>query len=494
MSFADDQLTPEETLVAECIENFRTRRARGEHPDPETYRDQLPGCFEDFLDVLAVETVLDEALTVPKELRLPQEFGPYTLESELGRGSSGVVYEALDRATGEQVAIKVMRAGFDTDPLARERFLREAQACQKVNHTNVVEILAAGEHDTRPYYAMTLIRGSSLSDLGRRGDMPAPPALCRGLAGIAAALHTMHRVGIVHRDVKPSNIVVEPEGRMVLTDFGLARMDIASTLTRTGSSLGTPLYMSPEQMMSRREDVDGRSDVYGLGATLYEALTGSPPFEADDYRSLVPKILSERPAPPWIVEPKAPRDCGRIALKCLEKDPRDRYQDAQALQSDLMAFVDGKPVRGGPVSSPKRVVRAAGRHPVLSLVAVAAALVIVLLLTVFNEPDPAYLDVRMRRPAKAQLFVDGESMSIEGYAGGIAGLEGLELSPGTHTLRCVADGYVDFEDTFEVQAGRTQSYLITMEMTLESLRDISRRMRSEGRDDDGGDPENPDDG
>ncbi len=376
-----EAMSADEARVARCLEDYRVRRAHGEYPDPESYRDELVGCFDEFLDLVTAESFLDEALTVPQEFRLPRAFGPYSLERELGRGSSGVVYEAKDTRTDDCVALKVMRAGFDTDPHARERFLREARACQQVNHLNVVDIHAAGEIEARPYYAMTLIRGESLSAMVRRGARVEPRRLCRGLAGVAAALAAMHERGIVHRDVKPSNIIVEKAGRMVLADFGLARMDIASTLTRTGSSLGTPLYMSPEQMMSKREEVDGRSDVYGLGAALYEALTGRPPFEADDYRTLVPKIITERPTSPSKLDEAIPRSCSRIVLKCLEKDPRDRYVDAKEVHDDLMAFVDGRPVRGRPVTPLKRGLRTLQRHPIMTGVATLLGVGIILMLT-----------------------------------------------------------------------------------------------------------------
>ncbi|MDJ0974554.1 MAG: serine/threonine-protein kinase [Planctomycetota bacterium] len=485
---AGEPVSADEARVAACIEDYRRRRALGEHPNPESYRAELSGCFDDFLDVLTAESFFDEALTVPREFRLPRAFGHYTLERELGRGSAGVVYEALDTHRNERVALKVMRAGFDTDAHARERFLREARACQQVNHLNVVEIYAAGEIEERPYYAMTLIHGETLSDRVRHGEPIAPKRLCRGLAGVAAALTTMHEVGIVHRDVKPSNIIVEKGGRMVLADFGLARMDIASTLTRTGSSLGTPLYMSPEQMMSKREEVDGRSDVYGLGAAMYEALTGRPPFEADDYRTLVPRIISERPLAPSKIDPQIPRSCSRIVLTCLEKDPRDRYANASRLHDDLMAFVDDRPVRGRPVTGVRRALRTLRRNPLPTGIAALALVVIALLWTLLKPaPPPAYLDVRLVRPQTALIFVNGIDMN-EGLEQGLRGLEGYELTPGEHTIRCEADGYIAFEDTFRAQAGQTVSYRVSMDMTPELLQEISKRFREQADE-----PEAPED-
>lgn len=473
-----DPITAEEAEVARCLEDYRAQRATGAHPDPAGYRESLGPAFEDFLDVLAAETFLDEALTVPREFQLPRPFGQYRLERELGRGSSGVVYEAVEAHSETPVALKVMRAAFDTDVNARERFLREAQACKQVTHPCIVEIISAGEIEGRPYYAMTLIRGSSLAALTRRGEAPDPIPLCSGLAGVASALALMHAHGIVHRDIKPSNIMVQADGHMVLADFGLARVELASTLTRTGSSLGTPLYMSPEQMMSRREEIDGRSDIYGLGATLYEALAGKPPFCAEEYRTLVPKILAERPLPPSSIAPGVPRDCSLVALKCLEKHPNDRYQTAKELADDLTAFVDGRPVRGRPVSGLGRSVRKARQHPLLVSVAVAAVILGTLLLTVFQPPPtPALLDIRLVRPTHAMIAVDGKALTVNGTATALAGLADYELEPGKHTIRCEAPGYFAFEDTFVARSGETRTYNISMDMTPALLQEISRKLR-----------------
>jgi len=234
--------------------------------------------------------------------------------------------------------------------------------------------------------------------------------------------------------------------------------------------------MSPEQMMSKREEVDGRSDVYGLGATLFEALTGRPPFVADDYRALVPKIVSERPVSTSSLEETVPRSCSRIVLKCLEKEPSDRYADARALHDDLMAFADGRPVRGRPVAGWRRAVRGLRNHPARTGAVAAVVLAGILLLTLWKPaPPPAFLDVRLVRPARAQIYVDGIEHGIEGYTGGIVGLAGLELTSGRHSLRCVAEGYVDFVDSFQAGAGRTVSYNVSMDMTPELLQEISRR-------------------
>ena len=355
-----------EARLAECFEEFRERRSRGEDVALESFRARLDGAYDEFVELVKTEALFDEALEVPEEFDLPRAFGRYTLLRELGRGSVGVVYEAYDEAAARKVAVKVLRSGFVSDASARQRFLREAKACEQIVHPNLVEIFDAGEAERRPYYTMTLVRGPTLSELIRSQDPPDPRTLCAGLAGVSSALEMLHENGIIHRDVKPSNIIVDEDGRMVLTDFGLVRLDTAATLTRTGNALGTPLYMSPEQMMGK--DVDGRVDIYALGATLYEGLVGEPPFAAEDYQHLVPKILAERPRAPHRSQVGPPLGSSRIALKCLEKDPRDRYASATELTRDLRAFAEGRPVRGRPLSPTRRAWRWVGRHPIPSAV------------------------------------------------------------------------------------------------------------------------------
>ena len=313
----------------------------------------------------------------PAEI-FPRPFGAYTLLRELGGGAMGVVYEAMHRDLGRKVALKVLRTGFDTEPLALERFRREARACAQIRHPNIVEIYEAGQAEGRPFYAMPILTGKSLAELVKERAVPEPRELCRGMAGIADALDTLHSAGIVHRDVKPANIMVSPDGKMILADFGLARTAASLALTQTGQTLGTPLYMSPEQVIGKKDEVDGRSDIYGLGVTLYEALSGRPPFKADGFHSLMRLILTERPKPLTAVAPDVPRECALIAMKAMEREKRDRYQTAAEMKRDLLAFVEGMPVSGRPVPAWRVFVRR-NRLPLFS----TAALLVVALVAAF---------------------------------------------------------------------------------------------------------------
>jgi hypothetical protein len=419
-------------VLAQCLEDYHRRRALGEHPGAADYRGRAGTFFDEFLQILAAESAIDEILAPPPEEALPRPFGPYTLLRELGRGAVGVVYEALHRDLGRRVALKVLRTGFDTEPSALERFRREARACAQVRHDHIVEIYEYGESQGRPYYSMTLIDGESLAHAVRHGRVPDPRTLFRGLAGIADGLEALHARGIVHRDVKPSNImIVHPGGRMVLADFGLARTASTLSLTRTGDALGTPLYMSPEQMLGKREDIDGRTDVYQLGATAYEALSGRPPFKTDDLHTLMRMVLAQRPEPLSAVAPSVPLAAEHVVMKALEKRREDRYPSAAALRDDMLAFVEGRDVAGRPVSAFR--LRLRRLRPWALPVAAAAALAVGYAAWVELRPDdPAYLSCTSVPPAE---------VAVDGASRGKTPLVELPLKPGPHRVALRVPGF-----------------------------------------------------
>ena len=421
-------------LLAECLEEYHRERARGEVPDLAQYRGRLGDLQEEFLELIAAETVIDEALEPPGDAPLPMAWGSYTLLREIARGAAGVVYEALHRKLGRKVALKVLRTGVDTDESARERFRREAQALAQVHHDNIVDIYEFGEVEGRPFYAMTLIQGPTLAGLVKRGQKPEPRAVCRGLAGVADALATLHAAGIIHRDVKPSNIMIDEHGRYMLADFGLARSAMSTTMTRTGDALGTPLYMSPEQMLGTRDGIEERTDVYGLGATLYELLTGRPPFKTDNLHALMRMVLKDRPTPPRTLEPGLPAGCSRIAMTCLEKEPRDRYPSALALKEDLLAFAEDRRVAARPLSRLQRGTRWVQERPAW---AAAAMVLIAFGVWMAAKPNPAHVSIQAS-PASvaAQVKIgDGAWVAVP--------VRGLELAPGAYKvkLRSQVEGF-----------------------------------------------------
>ena len=401
-----------ERLLADCLEDYHRAKARGEIPNVAVYRERLGGLYEEFFELLLAETAIDQALESASDQPLPQNWGEYLLLGELGRGGAGVVYEAMHRKLGRKVALKVLRTTIDSAKIARERFRREAQALAQLSHENIVEIFEYGEKDDRLYYAMSLVEGPSLSALIKSDQRPSPAEVCRGLAGIADALQALHDAGIIHRDVKPGNIMIAPDGRYQLADFGLARTELAESMTRTGDALGTPHYMSPEQILGDRDQIEARTDIYGLGATLYQMLAGQPPFKTDNFTALLRMVLSQRPEDPRSVSPDLPPGCSSIAMKCLEKEPRDRYADAAELAVDLRAFADGERVSGRPVTATRRGLRLIKRRPLMTALGVAAAVLIGFGLWHLARPAPlpeaSWVSVLVADNQPATVNIDGQ--------------------------------------------------------------------------------------
>jgi hypothetical protein len=427
--------------LADCLEDYHRRRALAERPRPEDYADRVGDRLDEFRRIVETEERVDAALgeAGSQATAFPRPFGEYTIVRELGRGAMGVVYEAVHRPLGRTVALKVLRTGIDSDPVALERFRREARACAQVRHPHIVEVYDAGEFDGQPFYSMAVLRGRALPEMaGTAAQLPID-ALLRGFAGVADALGALHRAGIVHRDVKPSNILVGEDGSMILSDFGLARTAHSERMTSTGQALGTPLYMSPEQMLGRASEIDGRADVYGLGAAMYEVFVGRPLFRFDDVSSAMRMILKEQPDRPRAHRPELPEALENIVLTCLEKRREDRYQDAGALRDDLLNLVEGRKVVGRPVSDVERGLRRARRFaPAIA----AGALVAAVGAWMWTHRDAT---VAVSCWPAARVAIDGVALgesSVEATVG-----------PGRHTLTLEQTGFAPRTESFDVAAG-----------------------------------------
>ncbi|MCK6490129.1 MAG: bifunctional serine/threonine-protein kinase/formylglycine-generating enzyme family protein [Planctomycetes bacterium] len=272
------------------------------------------------------------------------EWDGFTLGDLIGSGGMGEVYRALQHGTGRLVAFKVLPPAQERDPLRLARFANEARAAALVRHPQVVAVHAAGEHDARPWIAMELVTGGTLAEriAARRagGEGPFPPLAALDLARQAAqGLAAIHAARLVHRDLKPGNLLLDPARGLLVADFGLARFVDERSLTVTGSVLGTPHYLSPEQ--GRGQSGDARSDLYGLGCVLYELLTLRPPFDATSAEALVFQHNFAEPELPAQLNPDVPADLQAVCLTCLQKDPERRFADATALADDLQRLADG---------------------------------------------------------------------------------------------------------------------------------------------------------
>lgn len=281
---------------------------------------------------------------MPGSSPLPASFGDYELLEELGRGGMGIVYRAHQKSLDRIVAIKMLLRRDLATVADLARFRSEAEAAARLDHPGIVSIFEVGECAGHPFYSMRFIEGTTLAKQLASGPMPARDAAVI-LARVAEAVEVAHRRGVLHRDLKPSNILIDAAGAPHVTDFGLAkRMADDRDVTHTGAILGTPCYMSPEQAAGSRGDVGPSSDVWSLGAILYQTLTGRPPFQASNPMDTLLAVLESDPPLPRSLDPKVDRDLEIIALKSLQKPQDLRYVSAAALADDLRAYLAGEPV------------------------------------------------------------------------------------------------------------------------------------------------------
>jgi tetratricopeptide (TPR) repeat protein len=410
----DDDRDPVDVLA----EEFADRLRRGEFPSVSDYAAAHPEHAAELREVLPAVAQMELLKRVkhPVVKPIPDRLGDYRIVREIGRGGMGVVFEAVQESLGRSVALKILARHAQLDAKRRRRFLREAQAAAKLHHTNIVPVFGVGEHDGLPYYAMQLIPGVGLHALvhnwrkrtGRAaghaasesraravptvsGSRPVPlsePAddsasgssheidlrgpdpgdwafVARAGAQAAEALHYAHKHGVLHRDVKPGNLI--HDGEIVwVTDFGLAKLNESDGLTATGDILGTLQYIAPECLTG---DADPRSDVYGLGATLYELLTLEPPYPADSPGKLIKMIADTDPPAPRALNPAVPRDLETIVLKAMSREPRRRYATAREFADDLTAFLEDRPIRARRTGAAGRAWRWCRRNPAVAALA-----------------------------------------------------------------------------------------------------------------------------
>ncbi|MBI5758194.1 MAG: serine/threonine protein kinase, partial [Planctomycetales bacterium] len=469
--------------LANVLDQYLADLQAGQQPDRQRLLADHPEQAAQLEQCLAgIEFIHRAAATAPTRL------GDFRILGEVGRGGMGVVYEAEQISLKRRVALKVLRYGAAADNEAMQRFQREAETVATLHHTNIVPIFAIGCENGVHYYAMQFIEGHSLADatisrnaLASGSDPQQPDASAFPLIGqsrsndianwglqAAEALAHAHHRGVIHRDIKPSNLILDPDGRIWLTDFGLAkRMDDVS-LSMAGAILGTPRYMSPEQAAASKNPVDHRTDIYSLGATLYELATGRPLFEGDSPHLVITQILTNEPPAPRVVCPNLHRDFETIILKCLAKEPAQRYATAQALADDLRAFVEGRAIkarRSTLVEQAARWFKQQKRSVGVAAAAVAATIAVVvgglIAWQMHSQAKLGYLTLNTPREGDQRAEV-AEVLSLDDVPVlspfTLPTKEPVALPEGAYRLRLTAPSKVSQSYLFDVAAGASQTH------------------------------------
>src|SRR5213082_529556 len=319
------------------------------------------------------------------------ELGDYELLDEVGRGGQGVVFRARQKSLNRTVALKVISLGQWASKAHLKRFRLEAEAAARLEHPGIVPIHEVGERDGSCYFSMKFVEGGQLDEVVRRAPMSIRQA-AELIAKVARTVHYAHEHGILHRDIKPGNILLDDKDEPHLTDFGLARLvETESTMTRTLEVLGTPSYMAPEQAAGNNNQLTSATDVYGLGAVLYQLITGQPPFAGGTTYETIKLLLDTEPRQPRLLNPKIDRDLSTICLKCLEKDPKRRYSSALALAEDLEHWLKHEPIQARPTGIVARSRKWVRRNPSIAVMAaMLLALAVPLGMMIWNSEFPRH--------------------------------------------------------------------------------------------------------
>jgi tRNA A-37 threonylcarbamoyl transferase component Bud32 len=323
-------------------------------------------------DILETTTLAPRKEPIPVSERI-RYFGDYELDQEIARGGMGVVYTARQVSLNRRVAIKMILAGHLADEVTIKRFYAEAEAVANLKHPSIVSLHEVGSHKGQHYFSMDFIDGENLAERVRGRPLAVRQAAAI-VKTIAEAIHFAHQRGVLHRDLKPANVLIDKEGHPHVTDFGLAKLiDRDSTLTQSGDFMGTPNYTSPEQAVGRSDQIGPHSDVYSLGAILYELLTGYPPFQSSNSMQTLIQVMDVDPVPPKRRNPNVPADLDTICLRCLEKLSHHRYHSAGELAQELGRFLDHEPIHARPAGFVRKVTGWVRRRPAQMAAAVAIA-------------------------------------------------------------------------------------------------------------------------
>lgn len=454
-SVEETELYLADESVVRILEDYLEALKTGQAPTREQLLAQYPQLAVQLEACLAGIDFIHASQTEPTK---PQQLGDFRIIREVGRGGMGAVFEAEQVSLGRRVALKILRFGSVSDKDAIERFQREAETIAGLHHTNIVPVYFVGSERGVNYYAMQFIEGRNLAEVMSDHDAKLDPMQVAEWALQAAeALSHAHRRGVIHRDVKPSNLILDKDNRLWLTDFGLARRADDVTLSMTGMLLGTPRYMSPEHARASSKRIDQRSDLFSLGATLYELLTRTPAFPGDVPHDVIQKILGNEPVPIRQLNAEVPRDLETIVMKCLAKEPTERYATADDLASDLRALLEDRPIRARRASSfeqAKRWLKQNQRS--VSQVSTAAVLTLVLTFTTilswvgYQSWNSSNIRFDAQKPPLVAELLTKDGVLVRTDT--LPMQNPVTLPAGDYQLRVSADG--TFSHDFDVTAER----------------------------------------
>jgi serine/threonine-protein kinase len=394
----------------------------------------------------------------------------YKIVGELGRGGMGVVYKARQVGLKRLVALKMVLAGAHAGPAQLARFYSEAEAVAGLQHPNIVQIYEVGQQSGLPFFSLEFVDGGSLADKTHRQPQP-PREAAHMVETLARAMHYAHERGIIHRDLKPANVLLTATGIPKITDFGLAkRLEGDSSQTKSGTLLGTPSYMAPEQARGEIHNVGPLADIYALGVILYELVTGRPPFQAATPMDTLMRVTHEEPLPPSRLQPNVPRDLETICLKCLQKDANKRYDTAEQLAEDLRRFLSGEPILARPISGPERLWRWCKRNPKLAIAAAAIFLLLSVVsvgstwaaLTIREQKNQADI-ARARAEQNETIANEQADLALETLSMLVGKVQArLHREPGLQTLRLdlletAMDGLKRLADKTSTEAGKQRN-------------------------------------
>ncbi|WP_182865593.1 serine/threonine-protein kinase [Rhodopirellula sp. JC639] len=372
---------------------------------------------EDQFDGPATESEMNRQGVSPSVGTEVRYFGEYELLDEIARGGMGVVFRARQTRLNRMVALKMILSGRLATEADVRRFQTEAEAAAQLDHPGIVPVFEVGQHDGHHFYSMALVEGESLAHRIAEGPLALSEA-AELVKSVAIAVHHAHEKGVIHRDLKPANILIDRDGQARVTDFGLARQKATeSSLTADGQVLGTPGYLSPEQATGSSAQVNEAADVYSLGAVLYAALTGRPPFQADTVVATLKQVAECDPVQPSSINADIDIDLQTIVQKCLEKRPEDRYASAAELAEELDRYLIGVPIHARPVGYSQRLWRWGRRRPlVLALVASVCVAILAIAGLIYQSSTGSVSDDELTPALAGQLVSEAASIRNDDWA------------------------------------------------------------------------------